>query len=49
MVDMRCPWCEERGLLPFPEPEEPEVSFTCAECGTTVEFVEEPIALQLAA
>ena len=49
MVDIDCPWCEETGLLPFPEPEEPEAHFACADCGTTVEFVEERAALDLAA
>jgi len=49
MVTITCPWCEEEALLPFPELGEAEVSFTCADCGTTVAFVEEPIALDLAA
>ena len=49
MIDITCPWCEEPGVLPFPELEEPEASFSCPECGTTVEFVEEPVAFDLAA
>ena len=49
MVDITCPWCQETGVLPFLELEEPEVSFTCADCGTTVEFSEEPAAFELAA
>jgi hypothetical protein len=49
MIELSCPWCEETGPLPFPELREPGASFTCAECGTSVEFVEEPVALDLAA
>ncbi len=49
MVDIACPWCEESGLLPFLELDAPETEFTCADCGTTVEFVDEPAALDLAA
>ena len=49
MADITCPWCEEPGRLPFPEPDAPEASFSCPECGTTVEFVEEPVALDPAA
>jgi hypothetical protein len=49
MVDITCPWCEEPGRLPLPEFDEPGASFSCPECGTTVEFVEEPAVLDLAA
>jgi hypothetical protein len=49
MVTITCPWCEEEALLPWPELEEPEASFTCLDCGTTVTFVEEPVVLDLAA
>ena len=50
MVVFTCPWCEDDGLLAFAELEESETSFTCAECGTTVAFVDEPnVALDLAA
>jgi hypothetical protein len=49
MVTIDCPWCEEAALLPFPRPEEPEASFTCLECGTTIDWIEEPVALDLAA
>ena len=49
MVLMTCPWCEEDALLALRELQEAEASFTCPECGTTVAFVEEPVALDLAA
>ncbi len=49
MVTIDCPWCEEVALLPFPQPEDREASFTCLECGTTVDWVDEPVALDLAA
>ena len=49
MVTIDCPWCEEAALLPFLPPEEPEASFTCLECGTTIDWAEEPVALDLAA
>lgn len=50
MVKVTCPWCEEDALLAYAEFEEPEAAFTCADCGTTVAFVEEPAtAFELAA
>jgi hypothetical protein len=49
MITIDCPWCEEEARLPFPWPEEPQASFTCADCGTTLDFVEEQVALDLAA
>jgi endogenous inhibitor of DNA gyrase (YacG/DUF329 family) len=49
MLTIDCPWCQEEALLPFPEPKDSGASFTCAECGTTVDLVEEPVALDLAA
>jgi predicted RNA-binding Zn-ribbon protein involved in translation (DUF1610 family) len=49
MVTVECPWCAEAALLPFLEITEQEATFTCAECGTTIVFVEEPVALDLAA
>jgi hypothetical protein len=49
MVTIDCPWCEEAALLPFPLPEEPVASFTCLDCGTTIDWIEEPFALDLAA
>jgi len=49
MVTIDCPWCEEAALLLFPQPEEPEASFTCSDCGTTIDWVEEPVQLDLAA
>jgi transcription elongation factor Elf1 len=50
MVTLTCPWCDETSLLAFTELTECEASFTCAECGTSVAFVDEPeIDLELAA
>jgi endogenous inhibitor of DNA gyrase (YacG/DUF329 family) len=49
MVTLECPWCEEAAPVPFPLPDEPEASFSCAECGTTVAWADEPVALDLAA
>lgn len=49
MVIIDCPWCEEAALLPFPPPEGHEAPFTCADCGTTIDWVEEPVELDLAA
>ncbi len=49
MIDMTCPWCEEDAQLPLVELQAPEASFTCADCGTTVTFVEESLDFDLAA
>ena len=49
MVSIDCPWCEEAVLLPFPQTEEPDAPFICADCGTTIDWVEEPVSLELAA
>ncbi len=50
MAIITCPWCREDEILAFTDPGEPEASFTCADCGTTVVFVEETSApLDLAA
>jgi hypothetical protein len=49
MVQIDCPWCEEASSVPFPLPDEPEASFRCVDCGTTIEWAEEPVALDLAA
>ena len=50
MVTITCPWCEEEALLTFTDTEGPDTRFSCADCGTSVEFVEEPpAALDLAA
>lgn len=49
MVLIACPWCEEDGLVVFGELEAQGASFTCAECGTSVELVDEPPALEVAA
>ena len=49
MIDITCPWCEEEARLPLVELQAPDAAFTCADCGTTVTFVEEPTELELAA
>jgi endogenous inhibitor of DNA gyrase (YacG/DUF329 family) len=49
MVSVECPWCEEAAVLPFPLPDEPGASFTCADCGTSIDWAAEPVALDLAA
>ena len=49
MVEMECPWCEERALWPFLELTATHADFTCDDCGTTVELVEEPVELDVAA
>ena len=49
MVSFECPWCGDATHLPYPLPEDPEAAFTCVACGTTIEWAEEPVALDLAA
>ena len=50
MVTITCPWCEQQEQVQFDIMDGAETSFTCPECGTSVEFVEEPmIALDPAA
>jgi len=50
MVAITCPWCEEDARLALAEVQDAEASFSCAECGTRVDFVEEPpVPLDLAA
>jgi|GEM_PF-6189568 len=50
MVMITCPWCTESTPLTLVEAEEVEAPFTCADCGTSIAFVEEPSApLDLAA
>lgn len=49
MVELECPWCEELGLLPFLELEQPEARFRCERCGTTIELAEEPVLMEPAA
>lgn len=49
MVTFDCPWCEETAVLPLPLPDEPETAFTCGDCGITIEWAEESVALDLAA
>ena len=49
MITITCPWCDDDAELPFVDTEGPEADFTCADCGTTVSFAEEPVPLDLAA
>ncbi len=49
MATLDCPWCEEAAQLPFPLPEETDAHFTCPACGITIDWAEEPVALDLAA
>ena len=42
MATITCPWCEEDQAVAFAMLDEPQASFTCAECGTSVAFVVEP-------
>lgn len=42
MVTITCPWCTEDGSMELVRIQEPEATFTCADCGTTVALVEEP-------
>ena len=50
MVTMPCPWCEEPSLVAFRELSDAGAAFTCPDCGTSVEFVEEAESeLELAA
>jgi predicted RNA-binding Zn-ribbon protein involved in translation (DUF1610 family) len=50
MVTIDCPWCHEDELFALNDDDEPEASFTCPDCGTSVVFVKEPTAaLDLAA
>jgi predicted RNA-binding Zn-ribbon protein involved in translation (DUF1610 family) len=49
MVSFDCPWCEEPAALPLPLADEAEASFTCPDCGTAVDWADEPVALDLAA
>ena len=41
MVALSCPWCEEPSLLAFLDLSDAEAAFTCPDCGTSVEFVDE--------
>ena len=49
MPTIDCPWCQAASQLPFPLPDQPEASFSCPECGTSIDWAEEPVALDLAA
>ena len=50
MVTITCPWCEEDELFAWLALAQPEATFTCSECGTSVSFEDEvDPALELAA
>ena len=50
MVTITCPWCEQDEPFELMSFLEPEVTFSCPDCGTSVQFVAEPaVALELAA
>lgn len=49
MVDFECPWCKDAVALPFPLPDDPQASFHCTDCGTTIDWADEPAVLDLAA
>jgi uncharacterized Zn finger protein len=50
MVAFACPWCEDESTLLFAVLDEPESTFECTECGTSVAIVDEAAtALGLAA
>jgi transcription initiation factor IIE alpha subunit len=50
LVTITCPWCDEDGELPMAELAALEASFTCPDCGTSVELaVEAETVLDLAA
>jgi hypothetical protein len=42
MVTITCPWCDEDEPIALTLVTEPEAPFTCPDCGTTVDLVEEP-------
>jgi len=49
MLTITCPWCQEETAVEPADIAEPATCFTCSDCGTTVAFVDEPAALELAA
>jgi predicted RNA-binding Zn-ribbon protein involved in translation (DUF1610 family) len=49
MVTITCPWCQEAEAVRSADVAEPEASFTCQDCGTSVAFVAEVAVLELAA
>jgi len=49
MVDVNCPWCGDVEILPLLEPDTLDARFSCGNCGTVIEFVDEPDVLELAA
>jgi transcription elongation factor Elf1 len=42
LVAINCPWCEEDILFALIDLQDPEASFDCGECGTSVAFVDQP-------
>ena len=50
MVTLTCPWCDEEEILSFAALEEPDTTFSCPDCGTSVRLVDAPsVDLDLAA
>ena len=49
MVDVNCPWCGEAEILPLLEPDMLRSSFSCDNCGTVIDFVDEADVLEVAA
>ena len=49
MVGDTCPWCDDTEILPLLEPDVLDAGFSCGRCGTVIELVDEPGALDLAA
>jgi uncharacterized Zn finger protein len=47
MVTITCPWCAEDGSVELVRIPEPQATFTCSDCGTTLAFVEEATIAEL--
>ena len=43
MVTITCPWCEQDEPLELSAMKEPGATFRCPDCGTSVQFVDEPV------
>jgi len=50
MLTITCPWCEQDEPLELGTFDEADASFVCADCGTSVTFVDETaVVLDIAA
>lgn len=38
MVTISCPWCDEDELFAWLALADPDATFTCSDCGTSIEF-----------